>query len=200
MCWVGCLHVVRHPTCASELVSHPPPLVWLTTLLTRAFRLAMAVSLTGRRWTVLGIRSVNEECSGLVVLSGTSLSNLAALFAMTPESMGVQSIGVLYWYARPGQPSSADLLNCSEQGNAVLLWPVKLLCEGFPVYKELSPAVSTDHRQSTCSNMVLAAVSPNESPWASLLAGGDGGENVDVHRKISRDTQLITNEVGYELK
>lgn len=33
-----------------------------------------------------------------------------------------------------------------------------------------------------------------------MLAGGDGGENVDVHRKISRDTQLITDEVGYELE
>lgn len=41
------------------------------------------------RWDSLSNGLVNDRCSSLVVLSGTSLSNLAALFAMTYKSMVV---------------------------------------------------------------------------------------------------------------
>lgn len=77
------MHVVSHPALAFELVSHPCSH-------THPFgngSYPKGPTLAGQDG--LGIRSVNEGCLGLVVLSGTSQSNLAALFAMTPESMGV---------------------------------------------------------------------------------------------------------------
>lgn len=48
-----------------------------------------AVRVRQVRWDSLSNGLVNDRCSSLVVLSGTSLSNLAALFAMTYKSMVV---------------------------------------------------------------------------------------------------------------
>lgn len=72
------------------------------------------VGYTLRGPTLDGFRNglVNEGCSGLVVLSSTSPSNLGNDTGV--DGSVIDRCSVLI--RRPGQPSSADLLNCDEQG------------------------------------------------------------------------------------
>lgn len=83
------MHVVSHPVFASGLLSHAlcdsQPCSH-----TRPF--GNGGYLNGPKLAGpdgLGVRSVNEGCSSLAVLSGTSPSNLATLFAVTPELIGM---------------------------------------------------------------------------------------------------------------
>lgn len=157
------MHVVSHPAFASELVAHP---------CSNSYPNGPMLA----RRDGLGIRSVNEGCSGLAVLSGISPSNLAALFRNDTGIDGsvINRCSVLI--RRPGRPSSANLLNCSEQGNAMLLWPLKLLFEFFlcaKIFLSLKHPLRGNKHVPTCLSSLLA---------------------VDIHRKIPWGNQLTTNE------